>query len=223
MTSEQALKRYVELTIREKALILITGLVLLGLIASHFILEPLYISWRQATDSGKSTEQTIVETEQQISEIDLILSTEMNKSLKQEIKQLMLSQSAIEQQLLDRNLALVSKQDMIISLKSLLNESNGLKVMSFRSVAPEAILTETAADGAGAKAAPTPLLYKHAIIVDIEGKYFSILKFLQKVEHTSDKILWSTISYSVLEHPKAAAKIVVYTLSTDKEFIGVSG
>ena len=67
MTSEQALKRYVELTIREKALILITGLVLLGLIANHFILEPLYISWLQATDSGKSTEQTIVETEQQIS------------------------------------------------------------------------------------------------------------------------------------------------------------
>jgi len=217
---EQLIKRYVALTTREKVLVLLTGLALLGFVGNHLMLEPLYESWRQTVKSGQATEKTITETQLQITEIEAVLATEMNQALKQEIKALEHDKTAIEQQLLDRNLALVTKRDMILSLKALLNENSDLKVMSFRSIEPEPILTEVAA---GESVQPTPLLYKHAIVVDIEGKYFSILKFLQKIEQTSDNILWSGVKYSVLEHPKAAAKIEVYTLSTDREFIRVSG
>jgi len=217
---EQLIKRYVALTTREKTLVLLTGLTLLGFIANHLMLEPLYKSWRQSIKSGQATETTLAETQRQITEIEGVLATEMNQTLKQEIKALAYDKTEIEQQLQDRNLALVTKRDMILSLKSLLSENSDLKVMSFRSIAPEPILTEVAE---GENPQPTPLLYKHAIVVNIEGKYFSILKFLQKIEQTSDNILWSGVKYSVLEHPKAAAKIEVYTLSTDREFIRVSG
>jgi len=48
-----------------------------------------------------------------------------------------------------------------------------------------------------------------------------VVKFLQQVEEQSEYLLWGDIDYVVKEYPDALVAFEVYTVSADKEFIGV--
>ncbi|WP_075185703.1 hypothetical protein [Teredinibacter haidensis] len=64
-------------------------------------------------------------------------------------------------------------------------------------------------------------VYKHAVQITLEGGYFSVVNYLQKLESLPWKLYWDFIEYDVKQYPKATVTIEVYTLSTDKGLLGV--
>ena len=215
-------EKYQQLTTREKVLVLVTGLVVIVMLSFVLVVEPQLKSWQKQLKTNTSLMQTIKRTQTQISDIELALSKEMNGELKQQIVRLKGQQQSIKSKLINQELALVAKTEMVTVLKSLLKENNQLKLMGFGSTPPQPILFTIPNSASKESEQGTPLLYKHIVKIEVEGGYFSILRFIQQIERSNSSILWSSINYSVAEYPKANATVEVFTLSTDKEFIGVN-
>ena len=221
MTWKNFTEKYQGLTLREKTIMLISGLIMIGFGSFSLILEPQYVAWQQQIISSDKILQTINVTQTQIEQIELKLNQELNRELKEEINQLKQRHQLILKNLSNQQLALVAKTEMADILKTLLQDNSELTLMALRSLEPQPILFTASSSDTEMKE-KSPLLFKHTILLDVEGNYFAVVDFLQQIEQANAKILWQSVDYTVLEYPTALVKIEVFTLSTDKEFIGVS-
>ncbi len=63
-------------------------------------------------------------------------------------------------------------------------------------------------------------VYKHTVVLALEGSYFNVITYLKSLENLPWKIYWHELDYSVTDYPKAEVLLEVYTLSTEEGFIG---
>lgn len=59
-------------------------------------------------------------------------------------------------------------------------------------------------------------VFKHAVVIQLEGSYFDVIDYLVALESLSWKFYWSELDYRVVAYPKAIVTLEVYTLSTEK-------
>ncbi|MFV2057309.1 MAG: hypothetical protein ACC707_12630, partial [Thiohalomonadales bacterium] len=71
------------------------------------------------------------------------------------------------------------------------------------------------------KNAEVPQVYKHGILLDMVGDYSSTLRYLKKLENLPWKFYWDAVRYEVTNYPKARIRILVNTISLDKEWVHV--
>ena len=92
-----------------------------------------------------------------------------------------------------------------------------LKLIELQSIAPLPILLEKNMEDEEPKVG----LYRHGVALVFEGNYFDIQQYLEKLESLPWHFYWKKFDYSVAEYPTASVELEIYTLSTNKAFIGV--
>ncbi|NRA61069.1 MAG: hypothetical protein HRU25_09205 [Psychrobium sp.] len=221
---QQFQDKHQQLNLREKYLILISGLLLICFLSFNFLLEPLLIKYQQGLKDNSRSEKLLKNLQTQQIDIELKLSSDPLAQFKQQLERLSLQHKRVLAELDEQQLALVDSDEMSQTLRELLNESSDLQLKMLSSEKPKVILSVAGTGGGNNEAlisAREALLYRHVISVKIRGKYFSVLKFLKQIEQRSSQILWGDINYEVQEYPYAIITFDVYTISTDEEFIGV--
>lgn len=142
------------------------------------------------------------------------------------------------------SVGLLSAQQLPEVLHAVLLQSKQLELLGMQSLAPaklelaksEAVQEEDETDRAMSAAQETafPLandnsvaeeriigVYKNAVQLTLKGDYFSVVSYLQQLEKLPWRLYWDFIRYDVDEFPKAIVTLKVYTLSTEKGFLGV--
>ncbi len=121
---------------------------------------------------------------------------------------------------------LVDPKQMRLVLEELLRRQSGLKLVSATNL-PAKPLVEGNADPAaandeGATTKPKePQLYRHTLVLTLEGSYLDCLAYLQAVERLPWHLYWSRIEFKEDGYPRNAIMLELRTLSLDKEWIGV--
>lgn len=64
-------------------------------------------------------------------------------------------------------------------------------------------------------------VFKHAVTISLEGRYFDVVNYLSALEQLPWKIYWEFLDYKVEDYPNAAVTLRVYTLSTGEGVLGV--
>ncbi len=64
-------------------------------------------------------------------------------------------------------------------------------------------------------------VFKHAVTISLEGRYFDVVNYLSALEQLPWKIYWEFLDYRVGDYPKARVTLQVYTLSTGEGVLGV--
>ena len=64
-------------------------------------------------------------------------------------------------------------------------------------------------------------IYRHVLEVKFSGKFPDILKYMQSLENLDWKLIWDEIEIVTDEYPRITVKVVISTLSTRKEWVGV--
>jgi len=121
---------------------------------------------------------------------------------------------------------LVSPREMRLVLEELIRRQSGLRLLAATNLEPRPLFDEPseADSGAAAKAAAdsaAPKLYRHALVLRVEGSYLDCLEYLRAVEQLPWHLYWARFELKAGDYPINTYSIEVRTLSLDKEWIGV--
>ncbi|MEV3809115.1 MSHA biogenesis protein MshJ [Aeromonas dhakensis] len=194
---------------RERVLIMLTGVVLVGSIATYGWLDAAVVRLEQDRLALSSAQRDleIMDLENQGKQAWLARDPDQNvrtqlAGVDEEIGKL---DAALKAQTVD----LIQAHEMPEVLEALLSRSANLHMVALTSLAPEPLM-------AGEQRIN---LFKHGIRLKLEGGYFDVYQYLKTLEALPRHFYWKQFDYQVQEHPRAVVEMEIYTLSTSKEFI----
>lgn len=151
---------------------------------------------------------------QQIGMYEARLAQDPNAEYRKRLDNLQLQLTAIEEKLESHDV--VPSSAMPSLLNTMMASAQRVTVTGFESMPPKPLLSGEAADQHKIN------LYSHGARLSVKGKYFDLLRFLQKVEALPDKVYWKRLDYQVKEYPTAELSLEFYTLSVNEEYISVA-
>ncbi len=213
------------LSLRERLFLFAAGLVVLGGMWEAALAGPLDARRIQATQKMEAL-KTRLQT------LDTALdttATSMSEGMPAQLDQLTALRNRVaagDQDVLAFTSNLVDPKQMRRVLEEMLVHQGGLTLVSATNMPAKPLLesdTEPAAEkGDGAKAGLTEgQLYRHTLVLTLEGSYLDCLAYLQAVEHLPWHLYWSRIEFKEDGYPRNAIRLELRTLSLDKEWIGV--
>lgn len=205
--------RFIQLSAREKVLITVCGFVVIILGLLTLLIEPAYEQNRATSQRIASTKLNVQRLEADILLMTAKLQKDPDQELSQEYKQLMVESQELSTQLAAIVENLIAPSQMAQLLEQVLADSKGLHLVSLESQTAEPIVSnESNTDLAS--------YYVHPVRLELTGKYFAIVDYLEALEALPVKYYWRSFHYSVEEYPTARLVLEVYTLGTRQEFIG---
>jgi MSHA biogenesis protein MshJ len=114
---------------------------------------------------------------------------------------------------------LVTPTQMRMVLEELIDRQRGLRLVRVGNLDVEPLLEQD--DSAGAGESDEPMLYRHGLKLELEGSYLDCLEYLSTVERLPWKLYWGALDLRTEDYPRNAITIEIFTLSLDREWIGV--
>ena len=230
---EKLARRINQLSLRERGIIFIMIMVIVVAFFNLALLDPL--SAKENTLSQKSLQMRgeiqLLQTETLVLIKAWADNPDPNVSLQSRLM-------AIKKQLNKMNVLLQGKQQQFISpleipqvLKAILLQNNKLQLVSLSNFPTkpliDSILTDETqlADQSGSSVQVQPdaelQIFKHGVEIVVEGEYFDLLAYLDKLEKMPLQMFWDRVSLDANEYPYAVLTLTVYTLSLDKTWLKV--
>jgi MSHA biogenesis protein MshJ len=211
--------KFDSITVREQLLLLVCGLMVFAIIIHMLLLEPRLLNNEKTQKDIERSQKELQSLMVQTQELSEALLIDANLPAKTRLNKLTQQILEIEQQLTQQTANLVPANQMPLMLEKVLATSNGLKVLSLESIPPTSVLVNQPPT-TFEKTAESDL-YRHGIKLMVEGSYFDIQRYLAKLEALDWQFYWKRFDYKVSQYPLAVVELEIYTLSTNKAFIGV--
>ncbi|WP_135382253.1 type 4a pilus biogenesis protein PilO [Vibrio tasmaniensis] len=205
--------KFLALSLREKWLLFVCGLVGLSMLVFTLLIEPAYLDLQEKNVKSMSLTQSNQKQQGELLVLQAKLNKDPDKEIDLELKKLLVESQELSFELAEIVDRLVTPSQMAQLLESVLNAGNGLKLESLESLQPEAISNNQ-------ENSDNSKYFLHPVRMELTGSYFDISIYLQALESLPVSYYWRTFEYSVEEYPKARLVFEVYTLGTRQEFIG---
>lgn len=132
-----------------------------------------------------------------------------------------LAEMAVRLQVMESSL--VPPQRMAGLLEEMIGRKTGLRLLALKTL-PVAPLVEKKATPENAAKPAVPAsssagLFKHGVEIKLEGSYQELSAYLERLEQSKLKLLWSSASLSAEKHPKLVLTLTVFTLSLDRTWL----
>jgi len=114
---------------------------------------------------------------------------------------------------------LIDPAQMRFVLSDLIRKQPGLTLMSATNL-PSQPLVEQEED-AEASVEDGPKLYRHGLVLVLEGAYIDCLAYLTSMERLPWRLFWGSLEVETEEYPRSRITIELYTLSLEQEWVGV--
>ncbi len=206
---QHAVARVNALSLRERMLVLLTGLVLIGWPGYHLAWLPTWQQITQLRQTNQRLAQQQAELESSNQTLQQTLQVDPNAPVRQQLEALQRQLAALALTQQSQMADLISPEQMAERLRTLLAEASPLQLQQMSSL-PVQTLPGTE------KAHP---LYQHGIRLQLKGDYWSLQRYLQRLEAGAGHFYWQLLDYQVQAYPQADVWLELYTLSGDKEFI----
>lgn len=225
-------EKFLLITIREKILILSTGLAIIIFMFFTLVIDDNMIDIKHQQGQIKLLSPSIKGLQSSIDGLKQALTSDPNTVLKKQLAEHEGQLLAIDQSLLELTSDLIDPVQMRYALTELLALEQGVKLLSFEVIEAKPIISAPETDiGTGiTKEAllllkddgQTPVaLYQHGIKLKLQGEYFPLRNYLRQLETLSWRFFWQQFDYHLLTYPKSELEIEIYSLSTKRAFIGV--
>ncbi len=214
------LKQYTRLfnaqSIRERGLIALSVLVVIGYLWWINIAMP----WMQEIEDLQATNQRIARdidnNRDTIRDTRQAIAAGIYQEKENQLARLSKDLEALEEQLQVTTIELIDPEKMFQLMNQLIYRDSRLKLLNLkrREVKP-------AIPPINEEEVEEPGIYRHVLEMEFAGKYLDILRYMQNLELLDWKLLWDEIDIESDEYPKVTVKVVISTLSTRKEWVGI--
>ena len=243
MLQQKYTDKFESISLREQVLILITSLVVIIFVTFNFFIERNFTGIghfnkqiTQYTSSIKSMKSNILLMQEG-------LNQNKNDAITKQIDQYETKLAKVDSELLELTSGLINPIQMRYALIELLKVQKGVSLVSFELLPVQPLLSsnkteQSAFQAQSQKEADGNIsidenllvntseqasfnLYRHGIKIKLTGKYFQLRDYLTQLENLSWKFFWQKFNYNLQEYPVSELEIEMYSLSTEREFIGV--
>jgi MSHA biogenesis protein MshJ len=209
--------------VRERALILLTALVLVLVLVWELAVTPL----QQRHQSLENRIQTLSASrddllaQQQV--LDAQLATDPSRELRNQLSARQQRLERLDQQIADTTGQLIAPSAMVALLRNILAAQDSLELQSLELQTPTPVFAPGSPEQPSQESQTTaePLLYAHDVELRIKGSYLEVLNYLQRLEAMDERLGWIRLEYSAGDWPSGEAVIKVQTLSLDQAWLGV--
>ncbi|MFT6896127.1 MAG: MSHA biogenesis protein MshJ [Paraglaciecola sp.] len=206
--------KYLAMTQREQLLILGSGVILIVVVGYLLVIEPIGLNRTRLEQDIAAQQRQLGSLQMQSDLLSEELANDPNRRLAKTLLALQQKSGDLDLRLRQSMANLVPATQMPALLAELLSQSRNVKLVALQSIAPTPVLSNV-------KEASDINLYRHGVKLTLEGNYFDIQQYLQKIESLTWQFYWKKFDYKVAAYPKAVVEVQLYTLSTNQAFIGV--
>lgn len=220
--------RFDELSLRERLMILVLLLALMvgGWLNLLWDKEALIQSQIRGDVDQQSEQNDLLNT--RLNGLVRQAEDDPNVAIRKEIEQAKQVIEQMEGRIKGTAEALIEPQEMAKLLERMLLSSDNLKLVHLRTINSEALATAKKkaeklaeeGDDKSMKAAERNI-FRHGFVVEFEGDYLSVLRYLQALEALPWQFFWDGIALSVTEYPVTRVKLQLHTLSLSEGWLGV--
>jgi MSHA biogenesis protein MshJ len=199
------------LSLRERLLVFVTGLMLLGSAWYLGLMQPLdQQAERNRTEIASLAER--IEMYNQTLEVQVLQFSGADTGEREKLARIQGRLDEIDERLGGYVAELIDPAQMSRVLQGLLKKQSKLRLIRIRNLSPEALSASTDA--------LTTTFYRHGLEIEFEGSYLACLEYLQEIEEMPWRLYWQLLDIEVLEYPRNRIRLEVSTLSPDVEWIG---
>jgi len=217
------------LSLRERLMILVAALVMMFVIWDNFLWQPMNAQQKLLQKQISQAEQKLKLLNIQVGGVTAQAKVDPNSDLKQQLERIKLSLQQVQSQVRDATADLVAPKQMARLLESLLRKQGALRLVALRTLGPVPLIDNKAQSESGAgnpgdskDSNDNSLnLYRHGFILEFEGDYFTVLKYLRDLEALESSFFWDAVQYEVISYPNARVRMHLHTLSLSEGWIGV--
>lgn len=210
-------ERFTALSVREKVLFTISGLVFILFGGFVWLVEPIQLETTALMGRVQRQQTELGRLETQIREVEKALQEDPDEPLRKSIKSLRENIVRIDDSLREQTVDLIPAEKMPLVLERILSRSSSMqvKIVAVNSIAPIRMMDIDSSAGEKVN------LFQHGVSLTLEGGYMDVLQYLEEIENLEWRFYWKSFNYKVEEYPVGKAEIELYTLSTSQAFIGV--
>lgn len=224
------LEKIDNLSVRERAILLAAGLLLIVMVWFNFFHEPLV--------QEKEAIQTDIE--QKLGEIDTLAlqlnvlkskkAVDPNAANRKRREETLAGIEHTRNRILEATSNLVAPEKMPELLRSVLARVDGLQLVSLSGLGKTPLIEQTSDEKTDEEAAvavsdseqePYDSAYKHGMKIVFEGDFFTTLDYIRKLESLDWRFFWDSIEFQVDEYPRSTSSVTLYTLSLEENWIGI--
>ncbi|EKE85410.1 hypothetical protein [Idiomarina xiamenensis] len=202
--------RFQQLDRRQRLLYSLVALLLIAVPLFSRGSIPLWQQQQQQQQQRALLQQQLLEQQQTTAALQQALQKDPNEALQAQRQQLQQQLQSIEQRL-QQQPGMVPASQRRLLLGAVLDAAAPLSINRVNAM-PAQVQIQAGDDS---------VLYQHGLQLTVRGDYFQVRDFLRQVEALPWSTHWRSINYKVLDYPQGEAVIELYTVSTDKEFVGV--
>ncbi len=206
------LQRFELLSNREKLMLLSTAMVIIWSSWDSFLYQPLsdqhklLASKIAVATSELTTQQTL------LTKLEELSSGNQNQEANAELARLRSSISDFKQKISTGSKKFAEPKQMAKTLRDMLKKNARLRLQKLENTPGKAF---PKASG------HPPLIYRHGLVLTLQGTYFDTLNYLQSLENLPWRINWEMIDYQVRNYPEAETVIRIYMLSFEETWLAV--
>jgi len=203
------------LSARERFLFGLTILLALSLAWWHFYAEPVMLKTEILLKQNAKIDSEVNQTRAAIKDIRDTIAAGVNKKKEIRLVELERALEAVEERLRLKTIELIDPEKMFLLMTQLIYKESRLKLLNLkrREVKPAIAQAEEQKEAAS--------IYRHVLEIKFSGKFTDIVKYMQSLEALDWKLIWDEIEVVSNEYPLITVKVVISTLSTRKEWVGV--
>jgi MSHA biogenesis protein MshJ len=207
------------LSLRERLLVFAAMLFVIGGAWEALLATPL--DQREALVQAK-----IVSTQARIAELDAAVSTAAHgigdgmADYRDRLRVLEQQVAAGEESVRIFTTDLIDPTQMRFVLGDLVRQHPGVKLVSAISQPVEPLIAEEAEEP-GTTNDDAPKLYRHSLVLELEGGYLDCLAYLESAEGLQWQLYWGSLEIETEEYPLSRITIELHSLSLEPEWIGV--
>lgn len=205
---------------RERVLLLLTAIAMVYFLYHVALFRPLLNFGNSIQEKSALNQTHLALLQDQARDMLDKIQTDPDAANRARLAELTRQLSEVEAPVTELMRSLVSPREMTKLVKTVLSRRHNLALVTVENLPPEVLSLPGAAQDDKPANGDAPL-YKHGIRIVVQGGFRDILGFLNDLEKMSWKVLWDQADIKSEDYPVSTAELTVYTLSTDKSWIGL--
>lgn len=151
------------------------------------------------------------------------LQLDVDSETRSQLERLQRENERLEKALEKTTVLIVDPQEMVTMLEQMLLDQEGLKFISLKNQPATQEFIKAGGDNAideKRQDSGIDTIYRHSVILEVEGSYHDVLSYLKKLEDLPWRIFWQGLEIESKVYPNASVILEVYTLGFREGIIG---